>query len=75
MLAIYIYRDKMGAGNKISKLCKDFKLKSTCISNCCSDGSKNDVVLTDISPKHHPHHKHKHKDKHKDKHKEEEIVG
>lgn len=65
----------MGAGNKISKLCKDFKLKSTCISNCCSDGSKNDVVLNDISPKTHPHHKDKHKHKHKDKHKEEEIVG
>lgn len=65
----------MGAGNKISKLCKDFKLKSTCISNCCSNGSKNDVVLNDISPKHHQHHKDKHKHKHKDKHKEEEIVG
>ena len=75
MLAIFIYRDKMGAGNKISKLCKDFKLKSTCISNCCSDGSKNDVVLNDISPKTHPHHKHKHHHKHKDKHKEEDIVG
>jgi hypothetical protein len=64
----------MGAGNRISKLCKDFKLKSTCISNCCSNGSKNDVVLNDIS-QHHQHHKHKHHHKHKDKHKEEEIVG
>ena len=56
-------------GASISKLCKDFSLKSTCISNCCSDGSKNDVVIEEpkeIKHKHHKHHKHKH-------HKENEI--
>ena len=56
----------MGAGNKISKLCKDFKLKSNCISNCCSNGASQDVVLHDISPKEHKH-KTKHKPHKKDK--------
>lgn len=57
----------MGAGNKISKLCKDFKLKSNCISNCCSNGASQEVVLHDISPK-----EHKHKTKHK-AHKKDKI--
>ena len=74
MYAIFIYTQYMGSN--VSKLCKDFKLKSTCISNCCSDGSKNDVKIDDGSPK---NHKHKHKEhKHKHKHKEEkddEVVG
>ena len=63
----------MGAGNKISKLCKDFKLKSTCISNCCSDGSKNDVNIND-SPKHHkPHHsRHSRRSHHSKEHRKEE---
>jgi hypothetical protein len=64
----------MGDGNRISKLCKDFKLKSTCISNCCSDGSKNDVNIND-SPKHHkPHHKphHSRRSHHSKEHRKEE---
>jgi hypothetical protein len=58
----------MGAGNKISKLCKDFKLKSNCISNCCSNGASQEVVLHDISPK-----EHKHKTKHHKKDKKDKI--
>ena len=57
----------MGAGNRISKLCKDFKLKSNCISNCCSNGASQEVVLHDISPR-----EHKHKTKHK-AHKKDKI--
>lgn len=57
-------------GSSVSKLCKDFKLKSTCISNCCSNGSKNNVNIDDGSPKHHKHHKHH---KHK-KYKVDEII-
>ena len=64
----------MGAGNKISKLCKDFKLKSTCVSNCCSDGSKNDVILDDIKKDKHKHHDHTHKHKHKQEDKQE-VAG
>jgi hypothetical protein len=59
-------------GSKISKLCKDFKLKSTCVSNCCSNGSKNDVNLDDINRDKHKHHKHKHKHKHNDN---QEVAG
>lgn len=59
-------------GSKISRLCEDFSLKSNCISNCCSNGSKNDVVIEEPKEnKHHKHHKH-HKHKHKH-HKENEI--
>lgn len=60
-------------GASISKLCKDFTLKSTCISNCCSDKSKNDVVIEEPKEKPHKHHKH-HKHKHKH-HTETDIVG
>lgn len=60
-------------GSQVSKLCKDFTLKSTCISNCCSDGSKNDVVIEEPKEKPHKHHKH-HKHKHKH-HTETDIVG
>lgn len=59
-------------GASISKLCKDFTLKSTCISNCCSDGSKNDVVIEEPKEKIHKHKHHKHKHKH---HTETDIVG
>ena len=59
-------------GSQVSKLCKDFTLKSTCISNCCSDKSKNDVVIEEPKEKPHKHHKHKHKHKH---HTETDIVG
>jgi hypothetical protein len=57
-------------GASISKLCKDFSLKSTCISNCCSNGSKNDVMIEEQKEAPHKHHKHKHKHKH---HKENEV--
>lgn len=57
-------------GSQVSKLCKDFTLKSTCISNCCSDKSKNDVVIEEPKEKPHKHHKHKHKH-----HTETDIVG
>lgn len=59
-------------GSQVSKLCKDFTLKSICISNCCSDKSKNDVVIEEPKEKPHKHHKHKHKHKH---HTETDIVG
>ena len=57
---------------EISKLCRDFSLKSTCISNCCSSDSKNDVVIEEQKeiPHKHKHHKHKHKHKH---HKENDV--
>ena len=63
-------------GSKISKLCKDFSLKSNCVSNCCSNGSKNDVIIEE--PKHHKNKKHKHKHKddiNKNNINENEIVG
>jgi hypothetical protein len=60
-------------GSQVSKLCRDFKLKSTCISNCCSDKAKNEVVFND-SPKHHKH-KHKHKKANKDIQTDNEIIG
>jgi len=59
-------------GSQVSKLCKDFSLKSTCISNCCSDKSKNDVVIEEQKEKPHKHKHHKHKHKH---HTETDIVG
>jgi hypothetical protein len=48
-------------------------LKSTCISNCCSDKSKNDVMIEEPKEKTHKHKHHKHKHKHH--HTETEIVG
>ncbi len=60
-------------GASISKLCKDFSLKSTCISNCCSDKSKNDVMIEEPKEKPHKHKHHKHKHKHH--HTETDIVG
>ena len=60
-------------GSQVSKLCKDFSLKSTCISNCCSDKSKNDVVIEEPKEKPHKHKHHKHKHKHH--HTETDIVG
>lgn len=60
-------------GASISKLCKDFTLKSTCISNCCSDKSKNDVMIEEPKEKSHKHKHHKHKHKHH--HTETDIVG
>ena len=66
-------------GSKVSRLCKDFNLKSSCVSNCCSDGSKNNVNLEkDHEDKIQDKYKHKHKHKHKDKHKHNEadiVVG
>jgi hypothetical protein len=57
-------------GGNVSRLCKDFKLKlrSNCISNCCSNGASQEVVLHDISPK-----EHKHKTKHHKKDKKDKI--
>jgi len=54
-------------GGNVSRLCKDFRLKlrSNCISNCCSNGASQEVILHDISPK-----EHKHKTKH---HKKDKI--
>ena len=46
-------------GSKVSRLCKDFKLKSSCVSNCCSDKASNNI---DMKPAKH-HHKHHHKEK------------
>jgi hypothetical protein len=60
-------------GSQVSKLCKDFSLKSTCISNCCSDKSKNDVMIEEPKEKPHKHKHHKHKHKHH--HTETDIVG
>jgi hypothetical protein len=60
-------------GSQVSKLCKDFTLKSTCISNCCSDKSKNDVMIEEPKEKPHKHKHHKHKHKHH--HTETDIVG
>ena len=60
-------------GSQVSKLCRDFTLKSTCISNCCSDKSKNDVVIEEPKEKPHKHKHHKHKHKHH--HTETDIVG
>jgi hypothetical protein len=60
-------------GSQVSKLCKDFTLKSTCISNCCSDKSKNDVIIEEPKEKPHKHKHHKHKHKHH--HTETEFVG
>ena len=54
-------------GGNVSRLCKDFrlKLKSNCISNCCSNGASQEIILHDISPKEHKtkHHKKDKKDK------------
>ena len=57
-------------GGNFSLLCKDFRLKlrSNCISNCCSNGASQEVVLHDISPK-----EHKHKTKHHKKDKKDKI--
>lgn len=63
-------------GSKISRLCEDFSLKSTCISNCCSNGSKNDVVIEEPKENiHHKHHKHKHKHKHHKENETNDVVG
>ena len=47
-------------GSKISRVCREFNLRSNCVSNCCSDKGTNDVIITEIS-KHKLKHKHKHK--------------
>jgi hypothetical protein len=64
-------------GGQVSKLCKDFKLnlKSTCISNCCSDKSKNDVIIEEPKEKPHKHKKKHNHHIHKHHHTETEIVG
>ena len=64
-------------GGQVSKLCKDFKLnlKSTCISNCCSDKSKNDVIIEEPKDKPHKHKKKHNHHIHKHHHTETEIVG
>lgn len=61
-------------GSKVSRLCKDFSLKSTCISNCCSNGSKNDVVIEEPKEIKHKHKHHKHKHKHH-KENDDNVVG
>lgn len=64
-------------GGQVSKLCKDFKLnlKSTCISNCCSDKSKNDVMIEEPKEKPHKHKKKHNHHIHKHHHTETDIVG
>jgi hypothetical protein len=62
-------------GSQVSKLCKDFTLKSTCISNCCSDKSKNDVMIEEPKEKPHKHKKKHNHHIHKHHHTETDIVG
>ena len=48
-------------GNSLCKslkqLCYNFNIRSTCVSACCSDNTKQEIVLTPIEiPPQHAHH-------------------
>lgn len=44
-------------GNSLKKLCNSIKIRSTCVSTCCSDNTKQEVILTPIQiPPQHAHH-------------------
>jgi hypothetical protein len=44
-------------GNNLKKLCNSIKIRSTCVSTCCSDNTKQEVILTPIQiPPQHAHH-------------------
>jgi hypothetical protein len=57
----------MGGRFSVSRLCKDFNIKSSCMSNCCSKNS--DIESKNDENTHHKHHKH-----HKHKHKKTDVV-
>jgi hypothetical protein len=41
-------------GNALRQLCNSIRIRSTCVSNCCSDGSS--INKQDEAPKHNHHH-------------------
>jgi len=44
-------------GNSLRKLCNSIKIRSTCVSTCCSDNTKQEVILSPIQiPPQHTHH-------------------
>lgn len=46
-------------GNSLKKLCNSIRIRSTCVSTCCSDNTKQEVVLSPIASKEvQPHHSH-----------------
>jgi len=46
-------------GNNLKKLCNSIRIRSTCVSTCCSDNTKQEVVLSPIASKEvQPHHSH-----------------
>ena len=36
-------------GNSLKKLCNSIRIRSTCVSTCCSDNTKQEVVLSPIA--------------------------
>ena len=43
-------------GNALRKLCNSIRIKSTCVSNCCSDNSSIDTIKKENEIPTHSHH-------------------
>jgi hypothetical protein len=43
-------------GNALRQLCNSIRIRSTCVSNCCSDGSSIDAIKKENEAPTHSHH-------------------
>jgi hypothetical protein len=43
-------------GSSLKKLCNSIRIRSTCVSNCCSDNSSIDAIKKENEPHAHHHH-------------------